>query len=221
VTLAYYLLHGDSGDDSPPEFRHGPAPKPADTAPRTEHRTDNTDETLVSAIRASDLHAFESLFRTYHPQLLSFATGYVKSVDVAEEVVGDVFAWVWEHRTSWHPHTGIAAYLFSAVRNRAYTLIKQHARDVRRIQTAHDPDVLTDVAAAYDPARQTESDDYVAAVWRLVAALPERRRAIITLRWQYERSWDEIAAILGMTPDAARVDHRRALEQLRKQLRSV
>src|SRR5689334_19577783 len=78
-----------------------------------------TNDSLSARIQAGDARAFEALFREYHPRLLSFAASYAGSVEAGEEVVADVFAWIWEHRATWAPTNGESAYLYGAVRNRA------------------------------------------------------------------------------------------------------
>ncbi len=52
----------------------------------------------VAQIRAGNPIGFECAFRAYHPTLCQFAYRYVRSREVAEELVHDVFAKLWEGR---------------------------------------------------------------------------------------------------------------------------
>jgi len=70
-------------------------------------------------IRAGDEGAYAELFREVHVALREFATTYVHSAALAEEIVQDVFLDLWIRRVEWAPARGIRAYLFRAVRNRA------------------------------------------------------------------------------------------------------
>jgi RNA polymerase sigma-70 factor (ECF subfamily) len=179
----------------------------------------STDTSVVARVRAGDVAAFESLFKTYHAKLLPFAASYVDSAAIGDEIVADVFAWVWEHRETWSPGVSIAAYLYGAVRNRALNEAKRSAADRRRVvELAADGELPGVGARGKNPAQQIEEDDMIAAVWRAVEALPERRRLILTLRWRYELAWDEIAAVVGTTSAAVQMDHSRALQALRSVL---
>ena len=55
----------------------------------------------VERIRAGDAGAFEALFHTYHAPLCAFAYRYVGVRDLAEEIVQEVFLFVWERRETW------------------------------------------------------------------------------------------------------------------------
>src|SRR6059058_5465514 len=52
----------------------------------------------AARVRAGDAAAFERAFRTYHAALCKFACRYVHSPEIAEELVHDVFARLWEER---------------------------------------------------------------------------------------------------------------------------
>jgi RNA polymerase sigma-70 factor (ECF subfamily) len=180
------------------------------------------NDALVEGIRRGDSRAFETVFRRYHARLVSFAASYVRSADGGEEVVADVFAWLWEHRSAWVPSAGVAAYLFGAVRNRALNVVKRTARDGRRDATLRAAGKTPGTAEApADLAQRTEMDDYMAAAWRIISTFAERRRLILTLRWQYELGWDEIASVTGMTAAAVQMDHSRALAILRTRLQEL
>src|ERR1700691_4531022 len=93
-----------------------PVPESARTAPLA-LVTDEHD--LVARIRAGDTHAYRAMFEAYYDPLCAFAGAYVDSPPTAEELVQDVFAWVWAERTRWTVRDSLKNYLFGAVRNRA------------------------------------------------------------------------------------------------------
>src|SRR5256886_416983 len=74
-------------------------------------------------IRAGDAAAFERAFRTYHPALCKFAFRYVHSRDVAQELVHDVFATLWEERGRLSVDR-LKSYLYAAVRNLAISHLR-------------------------------------------------------------------------------------------------
>ena len=75
------------------------------------------DESLVRRVRAGDPEAFETLFRTYYPKLASLAYAFVKSRQVAEEIVQDALLRVWEQRESIEIRGPVRSYLYAAVRH--------------------------------------------------------------------------------------------------------
>jgi len=76
---------------------------------------DDNESDLVPRIRRGDESAFELLYLAHHDELWRFAYAYVRSRDVAEELVQDVFLAVWGTRATWEVNTRVRAWLTSHV----------------------------------------------------------------------------------------------------------
>jgi RNA polymerase sigma-70 factor (ECF subfamily) len=179
------------------------------------------ESSLVVRIRGGDESAFESLYLAHHSELWRFAYSYVRSRDVAEELVQDVFLAVWGTRATWEVNTRVRAWLYASVRHLALNHLR-HERVVARTigvgvwegnhgsgagdQTSGDRqlDAMTMGAPPMDQQLSLEAEELAKAVGRAIAALPERRRIAMTLRWKHDMSSLEIARVLGTTPEAVR-----------------
>lgn len=71
--------------------------------------------------------------------------------------------------------------------------------------------VLRGAANAPDP-------DVRIAVWAEVDALPARQRAVLYLRYRADLTFEQIGAVLGISPAGARAQASRALATVRKRL---
>src|SRR4051812_38738194 len=89
------------------------------------------DHEAFLRLRAGEGSALEQLFTRYVDQLCAFALVYTRSRDTAEEVVQDLFLWLWEHRTAIEPPRSVAAYLHAAVRNRAMNAARHQVTSLR------------------------------------------------------------------------------------------
>jgi len=190
-----------------------------------DHDAPATTDTLATTLRSNDdtaaRAALETLFAATYPKLVRFALHYVSSQDSAEDVVGDVFSSLWTHRATLAPQGSLEAYLFGAVRRRAISTFRQWHRHARQT-----PPVLADgeywgmgVPPSAPDADATEHDTNT-VIWRAIADLPERQREILSLRWQAELGWDEIARVLESTSAAVQKQHSRAAITLRARLSS-
>lgn len=170
---------------------------------------------LAARIRRGDERAFEAMFLEHYASLCEFVDTYVRAPDVAEEVVQAVFLRIWEGRESWDPKSGARAYLFAACRNQALDVLRHDQIVARSVQTAADLGVgQGSVPAAADAALEAaELGDRLRTV---VAALPERRRLVVVLRWQHQLSNPEIARILGISVKGVEMQFSRALADLRR-----
>lgn len=181
--------------------------------------SEQTDTAIAQAIRAGDRACFARLFQRSFADLWRYARAITKSSETAEEVVDDVFAWLWDHRDTWHPPTTIRAYLFRAVRNRALNAVAS-VKSVMRIEDAAALEEMP-VAMGQGPARQDdlmETHEIDAAIQAVLDALPAQARAVVAFRWQQGMSWEEVAEATGLSADAARMKHARALHILRARL---
>ena len=171
---------------------------------------------LVARIRMGDEAACEALYRAHHDALWRFAWGLVRSREVAEEIVQEVFLALWRGRREWDVRASARAWLYASVRHQALNHLR-HERVVARLvppSTADaelPPAMGTSARDAQEDVEERELDD---AVTRALAALPERRRLAMTLRWKHDLTAAEIARVLATTPESVRVLLTRARQDL-------
>ena len=140
---------------------------------------------------------FEALYGEEYEPMLRIAFLLVDSTDLAEEVVHDAFAKVFER---WSKVTNPGAYLRTCVVNRCRDL-QRRRRTERR--TPLPPD-----------ERSTElgADELADAL----ATLPIKRRAAIVLRYYDGLSEARIAEVLGVKPGTVKSLLSRGLAELRE-----
>lgn len=168
----------------------------------------------AARMQEGDALALADVHRAYHVALWRYAFRYLASKDEAEDVVQAVFLELWARRRDvTFPH-GISAYLFRAVRHRALDVLR-HERTIERIRQEMPP---TDMSGLAERAlAPDEAVHFILLQERLdhiLAAMPERRRTILTLRWGEGLTYDEIAAALDMSLSAVKMQVRRVLQTL-------
>jgi RNA polymerase sigma-70 factor, ECF subfamily len=171
---------------------------------------------VLERIRAGDEQAFEHLFRSYYQPLCDFVSGYVRSPETAEELVQAVFLRLWQNRETWRPAVGIRAYLFAACRNQSLDHLK-HQRVAERGSLPGQADASIG-APPVRPDEAAHASELTEAIRRAVQQLPERRRAVVVLRWEHQLTNLEIARALGISIKAVEAHVTRALVFLRQRL---
>ncbi len=158
--------------------------------------------------------AFEALFRAHYAGLCDVAYRYVRSREIARELVQDVFLYVWEAVSTGARELPAAPYLYTAVRNRALQSLR-HRRvettweEVAEEQPSADAPGLDDVVVA---------DELVHAAGRAVAELPARCRLVFLLSRQDHLTNAEIASRMGISVKTVEHQMWRALKALRAKL---
>lgn len=182
-----------------------------------------TDAEMVARLRMGDEPAFDTLMREMGPRLCAFATRYVGSDDVAQEIVQDVFVNVWMGRHGFVVRDTLRTYLYRAVRNRALNVGRDGAirgGALARIGVEVDADRERGDALA-EPEWAMQEAQLASAVRRAVAALPPRCRVAFELVREHGLSYAEAASVLGVTVKTVDSSLGRAVQALRKALAGV
>lgn len=182
---------------------------PAVASPRLER-------SLVDRIRLGDSAAFDALFRSFYGEMCTFAFRYLRSREDAEDVVQDVFAAIWQRRSAWNVEGDVRAYLFGAVRNRALRRSEQLTRHEKRTNMLRFDAALERSGPPVD--RHLEDEEVEANVRAAIAALPDRSREIVVLRWQHQMKYSEIAKTMGISVKGVENQLARATKKLRERL---
>jgi RNA polymerase sigma-70 factor (ECF subfamily) len=174
----------------------------------------------VHGLRAGDEHAFDQVFRWYATPLMRSAARIVSSDAVAQDVVMDVFMRLWRDRLALPTDLRLGAYLKASVRNSCIDHLRHE-----RIETS-----VQAIAAASDwapamsasrpmPDEEMERREAKEALRRAIAALPQRMRLVLELRWLGEKSYGEISNELGIQVKTVENSLGRAMHILRGLLR--
>ncbi|MBX6331976.1 MAG: RNA polymerase sigma-70 factor [Gemmatimonadaceae bacterium] len=158
--------------------------------------------------------AFERLVREHYAGLCTFTCRFVGCPAVAEDLVLELFAHLWDVRGRSVPAVIDRGYLYRAARNRALDYLRR-----RRVASAWIGRMTAEVDRAGErPDDRLDEREQAAAAARVVAALPAQRRRIFEMcRWD-GMSYAEVAARLGISVRTVNTQMTRALQRLRAEL---
>ncbi len=150
---------------------------------------------------------FDALLRDNQAMVFSIAWNYLRNQTAAEEIAQEVFLKLFECLPSIESADHARFWLRRVASQRSIDRTRRHwwQREVA-IEAA------ADVASAPAPADVLAS----ARLGRLVAALPEKLRMVVILRYQEDLGPEEIAATLDIPVRTVKAHLHRALELLRE-----
>lgn len=73
------------------------------------------EKSIIENIRKGNINAFEHLFNQYYLKVRNFAFGFVKQMDMAENIAQNVFMKIWIGRENLVPDKSIDSYIFTIV----------------------------------------------------------------------------------------------------------
>jgi RNA polymerase sigma-70 factor, ECF subfamily len=180
---------------------------------------------LVTALRAGDETAFETLVRLHGGRMLAVAKRFLPGDEDARDVVQEAFLAVCRSIDRFEGGAKLSTWLHRIVVNAA--LMKLRSRRRRREdaiedllprfdEDGHHADAIMPWEASADEL--VERGDTRTIVRRAIDRLPESHRTVLLLRDIEERDTDEAAALLGISAQAVKTRLHRARQALRTML---
>ncbi|MHB9026321.1 MAG: RNA polymerase sigma factor [Armatimonadota bacterium] len=162
-----------------------------------------SDEEIVRRVREGDLHAYGQLIDRYQQRLTAAARHLVGDLETARDIVQETFIEAYRHLDGLRDAARIGGWLYGILRHRA------HAALVRRRSTVSwEEEGAAEWFTAPDPGERID-------VPELLSRLPVADREVLAARYLLELDYDEIARLIGATPQNTRVRVCRAKERLR------
>lgn len=143
--------------------------------------------------------------------LFRLALRITLSREDAEDIVQDTLIKVWNRRDDWNDISSIEAYSLTICRNLALDKIRRAGKNCDSLEETNNQS--TDNAA--NPYERMIMQDKLQLVKRLVDSLPEKQRSCIQLRDFEEKSYKEIAEILGISEEQVKVNIFRARQTIK------
>lgn len=177
----------------------------------------NVEKRLIEAVRNSNKECYKQIFETYYEQLARFAFRYLKSSADAEEVVQDVFLWIWEKRRDWKVEGTLKTYLFRAVKYKALDRLRHEEVKKRYVQEqSFFREEFVNPQTEGEGKIDVERFNRIAR--NAIEDLPDRARVIYKLSRLEGLTYAEIAVVLEVSPKTVESQMSRALSILRKRL---
>ena len=79
----------------------------------------NQDALIQKQLNAGEVAALEYLFHQYYDDLCRYTLVFTKDIDIAENIVQDLFVYIWEHRETIEIRLSFESYLYQASRYKA------------------------------------------------------------------------------------------------------
>jgi RNA polymerase sigma-70 factor (ECF subfamily) len=159
---------------------------------------------LMRRYQEGDPAAFEALYAALAPQLLQYLASLVRDRDRARDLVQDTFLQVHRARRTFRPDRPLRPWVFAIARH----VWMMDLRTRSRRPAAYDEP--PDLPVPPEADRLADRDTVRRA---LAQVLPDRREALL-LHHVWGFSFAEIAAMLGISRDAAKLRSSRGMADL-------
>jgi RNA polymerase sigma factor (sigma-70 family) len=160
-------------------------------------RLQHHDKDLLLQVAEGDEHAFRLLFVAHHQQLGSHIHRITNSIELAEEVVQDVFLKIWMARETLANVDDFKAYLFVISKNHALNCLKKLAREKVQIRKLEQDSLGLVIADQQDNMYYNLLDE-------AIDHLPSQQQKVYLLSRHNRLKYNEIADQLKLSRETVK-----------------
>jgi RNA polymerase sigma-70 factor, ECF subfamily len=184
-----------------------------------------SDAEVMLRVAQGDDAAFDYLVEKYRRPIISFMYRTTHNQGTAEELAQEVFLRVYRSRESYEASAKFTTWLYRIATN----LAVNNARDTKHERAENqvsidEPDEESGTTMDIADTRMTVEqqilrNERLAAIRKVVEALPERQRMAVLMHKYQNMDYKEIAAVLKLSESATKSLLFRAYESLRESLK--
>lgn len=137
-----------------------------------------SEKQLLAGLKKHDQESFKVIYNTYAPKLFRYAVKIIKSSEIAEDAVHDIFFKLWNSASSLDAELSLQPYLYKLTQNHLLNLIKRE-----RVKERYVEEIM------FCAAKSTENTENVIhyretlqKAQQAIDNLPPQRKLIFELR---------------------------------------
>jgi len=176
------------------------------------------EKSLILQLAAGEESAYRYLFETYYNSLCRVALLYVGDSFVAENLAGELFASLWEQRSTLNIRSSLRSYLFTAIRHRSLNYLQQ-AYTTQTVPLSEESVVTLLASSDSSPLGLLIEKELEEKIIACINQLPPECRAVFNLSRIEQLPHEAIAKKIGISVNTVRYHIKNALAFLRKELK--
>jgi len=176
----------------------------------------DNEQALIQRAQKGDHDAFAALVEEHQRYVYNLALRVVKDENEALDLTQETFVRAWTALPNFKGQSQFRTWLYRIVTNLCYNRLP----NLRRSLNDLGDDVMEEIPETNfnAPAQEFESNETRIHLYQAINELDSNYQLLITLRYQNELSYDEIASTLNLPLGTVKTGIFRAKEQLRKSL---
>lgn len=171
--------------------------------------------TLISSLKTRD-KGYEMLISDYQKPLYFFIRRMLLNHEDTNDVLQDTFVRVFKGVDRFRGESALGTWMHSIAYREALGHIQ---RSKRMLKGDWDGNILENVKQLEEDAHYS-GDEMQLKLQAMVAALPEKQRAVFVMKYYEEKKYTEIAEITGTSVGALKASYHHAVEKIKSAIQS-
>lgn len=157
---------------------------------------------LWARFQQGDEAAFGEIYETYLDTIYQYAKRYTRDEQLIEDVIHDLFIYLWQHKAQLSQPLSIKFYLFSAIKRALLKeILKRKTESISLTDSLGNEKLLPDYAVEDILFESQNGEDLKVVMDKALTTLSTNQRKAIELKFYNNLSCHEISVIMGLSPD--------------------
>ena len=182
----------------------------------------NSEEALIKAILKGDVKAYEALISRYEKKIYALCLHLLKDPEEAYDAAQEVCLKIWKQLGTYKGQAKLSTWIYRMTTNQCLDILRKYKRRGYELslfldEQTGEEEKLTDQARIWeDVSSYIEQKELGEVLKQGIGELKEDYQTVIVLRDIEQRSYEEIADILGISLGTVKSRLSRARSTLRK-----
>jgi len=176
------------------------------------------EQALIQRAQKGNHDAFAALVDEHQRYVYNLAFRIVKDENEALDLTQETFVRAWKALPNFKGQSQFRTWLYRIVTNLCYNRLPNLRRSLNDLGDDIMEEIREPSATFANPVSETELNETRKYLYQAIDSLDTNYKLLITLRYQNELSYEEIASTLNLPLGTVKTGIFRAKEQLRKSL---
>ncbi|MBI5214237.1 MAG: sigma-70 family RNA polymerase sigma factor [Ignavibacteriae bacterium] len=154
-----------------------------------------SEREILEQIRSGKKYLYTHLVERYKDQVMTLAVRILKNRDDAEEAAQDAFVRAYNALEKFEQKAKFSTWLYRIVYNVCLTRLKKAERQIEFVRDEDNAEIETELFPSVLPSIEYDNLELLGIVKSMIEELPEKYRAILSLFYFQELSYEEIGQV--------------------------
>lgn len=171
---------------------------------------------LIKQIKNKDKTGFKNCYEFFFKDLVIYANKYLYDYSVGEDIVQEVFVYLWQHSDSIEIEVSLKSYLYTMVKNRSLNHLKSIKISDRENFLEFSNSMIIDIEKPLSSIK-SENKMYL-KILDIINNMPSKMQEISRLKFVENYKYSEIAEELGISINTVKTQLKRAKIKINESL---
>ncbi|UMB53622.1 RNA polymerase sigma-70 factor [Lutibacter sp. A64] len=174
---------------------------------------------ILIEIRNKNEKVFKNFFNKHYADLVSYANKYLFDKDSSEDIVQEVFIYIWENAENLNIQSSLKGYMYSMVRNKCLNFLKSIKITDSFELLEFNINLITE--HVFNSSSEDEKKIVYHQILKIIDTLPEKMQQVVRLKFLHNYKYSEIAAELNISINTVKTQLKRAKFKITESITTI